>query len=179
MTEYLIKKELIRWLNKEYGRTFSLLEEAGREGQVYYEKLLEGRCAMIRDLRDYILCRKSICYDNTPKECATIIQDEDIKMLTEGYNKLKEENDKYKKLVAKVLRESYDAALTKDVILEEIAVKLGVDLNNKTIEFEMPSDGKVPRAMNLIMEEWQREIKKILDEANINEVTIRYGDLVD
>lgn len=50
-------------------------------------------------------------------------------------------------------------------------------LNNKTIEFEMPSDGKVPRAMNLILEEWQREIIKILDEANINEVTIRYGDL--
>ena len=50
-------------------------------------------------------------------------------------------------------------------------------LNNKTIEFEMPSDGKVPRAMNLILEEWQREIIKILDEANISEVTIRYGDL--
>lgn len=42
------------------------------------------------------------------------------------------------------------------------------------IKFEIPFSGDAPRAAHVIYEKWQQDIEKILKEADIDEITIRY-----
>ena len=71
--DYLKKDQLIEWLDKQYDENVQLMEKACEEKQGYFEKLMEGRVAMIRDVKDYILGRKSIGYNHKPLESADII----------------------------------------------------------------------------------------------------------
>ena len=71
--DYLKKDQLTEWLDKKYDENFQLMEKACEEKQGYFEKLMEGKVAMIRDVKDYILGRKSISYDHKPLEAADII----------------------------------------------------------------------------------------------------------
>lgn len=71
--DYLKKDQLIEWLDKKYDENFQLMEKACEEKQGYFEKLMEGKVAMIKDVKDYILGRKSIGYAHEPLEAADII----------------------------------------------------------------------------------------------------------
>ena len=43
------------------------------------------------------------------------------------------------------------------------------------ISFEtLNSDGKIPRAKNVFLEAWQRDILSILEESGIDKVVIKY-----
>ena len=42
------------------------------------------------------------------------------------------------------------------------------------IEFIFPFSGEPPKAANVFIEEWQKDIEKILEKVNINEVIIKY-----
>ena len=71
--EYLKKDQLTEWLDKKYDENFQVMEKACEEEQTYFKKLMEGRVAMIRDVKNYILGRKSIGYTNKPLEAADVI----------------------------------------------------------------------------------------------------------
>lgn len=71
--EYLKKDQLTEWLDKKYDEMVPLMEKACEEKQGYFEKVMEGRVAMIRDVKDYILGRKSISYGHEPLEAADVI----------------------------------------------------------------------------------------------------------
>ena len=71
--DYLKKDQLIEWLDKQYDENFQLMEKACEEKQTYYEKVLEGRVAMIQHINNYILGRKPIGYNHEPFEAADII----------------------------------------------------------------------------------------------------------
>ena len=71
--DYLKKDQLTEWLDKQYDENVQLMEKACEEKQGYFEKLMEGRVAMIKDVKDYILGRKSIGYAHEPLEAADII----------------------------------------------------------------------------------------------------------
>lgn len=73
MIEYLKKDQLTEWLDKKYDENFQLMEKACEEKQTYYEKVLEGRVAMIQHINNYILGRKPIGYNHEPFEAADII----------------------------------------------------------------------------------------------------------
>lgn len=71
--EYLKKDQLTEWLDKKYDENFQLMEKACEEKQEYFRKVMEGRVAMIKDVKDYITGRKPISYGNEPFEAADII----------------------------------------------------------------------------------------------------------
>lgn len=171
MTEYLDKEELIKWLDKNYDESFELMETAREDEQVYFQRIMEGRVVMIRDIKDYILGRKSISYSHKPSESATIIQSTDLEELRKENQKLALQVRMLEQVKPiRKIPESIDVVFNENEKRFETNMRLVIDTEKKYGARVLNAE-EVVDLLNTFNEE-NKLMEKALD--NINEELARY-----